>query len=103
MKVGQQVSFTVPAYPGQTFKAPIRRISRALDQIADDACGTRRSESRREVFTGKFHDRFLAPRTNLSPTLFVPTSAVTTDQQHTFVIRQRNDKAEWVTVQRDRP
>ena len=33
------------------------------------------------------------------PTLFVPTSAVTTDQQHTFVIRIRNDKAEWVTVQ----
>ena len=33
------------------------------------------------------------------PTLFVPTSAVTTDQQHTFVIRVRNDKAEWVTVQ----
>jgi membrane fusion protein, multidrug efflux system len=33
------------------------------------------------------------------PTLFVPTSAVTTDQQHTFVIRVRNNKAEWVTVQ----
>ena len=33
------------------------------------------------------------------PTLFVPTTAVTNDQQHTFVIRVRNDKAEWVTVQ----
>jgi multidrug efflux pump subunit AcrA (membrane-fusion protein) len=33
------------------------------------------------------------------PTLFVPASAVTTDQQHTFVIRVRGDKAEWVTVQ----
>jgi membrane fusion protein (multidrug efflux system) len=33
------------------------------------------------------------------PTLFVPASAVTTDQQHTFVIRVRNGKAEWVTVQ----
>jgi multidrug efflux pump subunit AcrA (membrane-fusion protein) len=33
------------------------------------------------------------------PTLFVPSSAVTNDQQHTFVIRVRNSKAEWVTVQ----
>jgi membrane fusion protein, multidrug efflux system len=33
------------------------------------------------------------------PALFVPASAVTTDQQHTFVIRVRDNKAEWVTVQ----
>jgi multidrug efflux pump subunit AcrA (membrane-fusion protein) len=33
------------------------------------------------------------------PTLFVPASAVTTDQQHTFVIRVRDNKTEWVTVQ----
>jgi membrane fusion protein (multidrug efflux system) len=33
------------------------------------------------------------------PTLFVPATAVTSDQQHTFVIRVRNGKAEWVTVQ----
>ena len=33
------------------------------------------------------------------PTLFVPTSAVTNDQQHTFVIRAHSAQAEWVTVQ----
>ena len=33
------------------------------------------------------------------PTLFVPASAVTNDQQHTFVIRVQDGKAEWVTVQ----
>jgi multidrug resistance efflux pump len=32
MKTGQLVSFTVPAYPGQTFKAPIERISREVDE-----------------------------------------------------------------------
>jgi hypothetical protein len=31
-------------------------------------------------------------------TLFVPSSAVTTDQQRTFVIRVRQGKAEWVDV-----
>ena len=33
------------------------------------------------------------------PTLFVPTTAVTSDQQHSFAIRVRRGKAEWVTVQ----
>lgn len=33
------------------------------------------------------------------PTLFVPASAVTSDQQHNFVISVRGSKAEWITVQ----
>jgi hypothetical protein len=33
-----------------------------------------------------------------APTMFVPVSAVTNDQQHTFVERVRNGKAEWVDV-----
>jgi membrane fusion protein, multidrug efflux system len=32
-------------------------------------------------------------------TLFVPATAVTSDQQHTFVIRVSNGKSEWITVQ----
>ncbi len=99
MKVGQQVSFTVPAYPGQTFKAPIQRISREVDQT------TRTMPVELDVLNrdarvspGSF-TTVSWPLERTYPTLFVPTSAVTTDQQHTFVIRVRNDKAEWVTVQ----
>jgi membrane fusion protein, multidrug efflux system len=99
MKVGQRVSFTVPAYPGQTFQAPIQRISREVDQ------STRTMPVELDVMN---RDARLSPGsfTTVSwplertyATLFVPASAVTTDQQHTFVIRVRNDKAEWVTVQ----
>jgi membrane fusion protein, multidrug efflux system len=99
MKSGQLVSFTVPAYPGQTFKAPIERISREVDE---------RSRTMPVELDVKNSDGRLSPGsfTNVSwplqrsyPTLFVPTTAVTTDQQHTFVIRVRNGKAEWVTVQ----
>jgi RND family efflux transporter MFP subunit len=99
MKTGQLVSFTVPAYPGQTFKAPVQRISHDVDEKS------RTMPVELEVANG---DGRLSPGgfTTVSwplersyPTLFVPTSAVTTDQQHTFVIRVRNNKAEWVTVQ----
>ncbi len=99
MKVGQLVSFTVPAYPGQTFKAPIKRIARAMEEKS------RTMPVELDVLN---RDGRLAPGSFATvmwpldrgyPTLFVPATAVTNDQQHTFVIRVRNDKAEWVTVQ----
>ena len=99
MKQGQPVSFSVPAYPGQTFKAPITRIAEALDQKS------RTMPVELDVIN---RDGKLAPGSFANvkwplqrgyPTLFVPATAVTNDQQHTFVIRIRDDKAEWVTVQ----
>ena len=99
MKQGQAVAFSVPAYPGQTFKAPIARIADALDQKS------RTMPVELDVMNrdGKFAPGSFAnvkwPLERGYPTLFVPTTAVTNDQQHTFVIRVRNDKAEWVTVQ----
>ena len=99
MKAGQLVSFTVPAYPGQTFKAPIARIAEAMDV---------KSRTMPVELDVKNVDGRLSPGSFATvkwpldrgyPTLFVPVTAVTSDQQHTFVIRVRNDKAEWVTVQ----
>jgi membrane fusion protein, multidrug efflux system len=99
MKRGQLVSFTVPAYPGQEFKAPIERIARAVDE------NSRTMPVEVDVMN---RDGRLSPGsfTNVSwplqrsyPTLFVPATAVTSDQQNTFVIRVRSGKAEWVTVQ----
>jgi membrane fusion protein, multidrug efflux system len=99
MKVGRQVSFTVPAYPGQSFTAPIQRISRAVDETS------RTMPVELDVLN---RDGKLAPGSFTSvswplersyATLFVPASAVTSDQQHTFVIRVRDGTAEWVTVQ----
>jgi membrane fusion protein (multidrug efflux system) len=99
MKNGQLVSFTVPAYPGQAFKAPIARISREVDE---------KSRTMPVELDVKNTDGRLSPGsfTTVSwplergyPTLIVPTTSVTSDQQHTFVIRVRNGKAEWVTVQ----
>ena len=87
MKVGEAVSFTVPAYPGQTFNAPIARIADALDQ---------KSRTMPVELDVMNRDGRLAPGSFATvkwplqrgyPTLFVPTTAVTSDQQHTFVIR----------------
>jgi len=98
MQAGQQVAFTVPANPGQTFHAPIARISH------DVSPNTRTMPVELDVHNS---DNSLAPGSFSSvqwpvrravPTMFVPVSAVTNDQQRTFIERVRNGKVEWVDV-----
>ncbi len=98
MQVGQLVAFTVPAYPGQTFHAPIARTSHDVE------LNTRTMPVELDVHSA---DGRLSPGSfssvqwpvhRAAPTMFVPVSAVTNDQQRTFVERVRNGKAEWVDV-----
>jgi RND family efflux transporter MFP subunit len=98
MKLGQQVAFTVPAQPGEIFHAPITRISQNLE------LNTRTMPVELDVHSA---DGRLSPGSFSSvqwpvhravPTMFVPVSAVTNDQQRTFVERVRNGKTEWVDV-----
>jgi RND family efflux transporter MFP subunit len=99
MKEGQSVSFTVPAHPGELFHAPIARIARDID------VNTRTMHVELDVSNpaGKLAPGSFAavawPVRRAAPTMFVPSAAITGDQQHTFVVRVRNGKSEWVNVQ----
>ena len=99
MKLGQLVTFTVPSYPGQTFQAPIERISREVDEKSRTMPVELDVVNRAGRLAPGSFTTVSWPLERAYPTLFVPTSAVTNDQQHTFVIRVRSGKAEWVTVQ----
>lgn len=99
MRVGQPASFTVPAYPGQTFKAPIQRISREIDQKTRTMPVEMDVQNRDGKLSPGSFTTVSWPLKRSYATLFVPASAVASDQQHTFVIRVRGNKAEWVTVQ----
>jgi len=93
-----KVSFTVPSYPGRVFTAPIARISRAVDiktrtmpvelDVRDPGA---------ELNPGTFCE-VSWPVRRAYPTLFVPASAVASDLERTFVVRIRDNKAEWVDV-----
>ena len=94
----QEVTFSVPAYPGNTFRAPIARVSHDISQ------NTRTMDVELDYHNA---DTPITPGSFASvdwpihrayPTLFVPVTAVTTDLQRTFVIRVRQGKAEWVDV-----
>ncbi len=99
LKTGQQVSFTVPAYPAQPFKAPIQRIAHEVDQKTRTMPVELDVPNRDGKLSPGSFCNVPWPVDRSYPTLFVPASAVTTDQQHTFVIRIQNNKTEWVTVQ----
>ena len=95
---GTMVSFTVPSFPGRTFHAPIARISHGVDaktrtmpvelDVRDPSA---------ELVPGIFCQIEWPLRRNY-PTLFVPTSAVASDLQRSFVIRVRQNHTEWVDV-----
>lgn len=98
MQLGQQVAFTVPGRPGEIFHAPIARISHDVD------LSTRTMPIELDVHNG---DGRLSsgsfssvqwPVHRATATMFVPTTAVTNDQQRTFVERVRDGKVEWVDV-----
>jgi membrane fusion protein, multidrug efflux system len=98
MHVEQQVAFTVPSYPGQTFHAPIARISHEVDlntRTMPVELDVHNADGR--LSPGSFSSVQWPVRRAL-PTTFVPVSAVTNDQQRTFVERVRDGKTEWVDV-----
>jgi membrane fusion protein (multidrug efflux system) len=98
MQVGQQVAFTVPAYPGQTFHAPIARISHDVElntRTMPVELDVRSTDGR--LSPGSYSS-VKWPVHRAAATMFVPVSAVTNDQQRTFVERVRDGKAEWVDV-----
>jgi RND family efflux transporter MFP subunit len=95
---GGTMSFTVPAYPGQTFSGTVARIAQAVD------VKTRTMAVELDVMN---RDGRLAPGTfcqvkwpvrRPAPSLFVPSGSVGSTTDRTFVIRVRNGRTEWVDV-----
>src|SRR6185437_11456134 len=95
---GTKVQFTVPSFPGQTFTGTIARISHAVDEktrtmpVELDVMNPRG-----RLAPGTFSN-VLWPVERPQPTLMVPSSAVVSTLERTFVVRISNGTAEWVDV-----
>jgi RND family efflux transporter MFP subunit len=96
IRAGEAVAFTVPAYPGQVFHAPIARISHDIDQNTR-TMAVELDIRNTQITPGTFAN-VQWPVQRGYATLFAPASAITTNLQRTFVIRIRDNKAEWVDV-----
>ena len=98
--VGTKASFTVPAFPGETFSGEVRRVGQALDvktRTMPVELDVANSPAR---LSPGMYAQLSWPVSRRKPSLFVPPSAITTTTERSFVIRIRNDVAEWVDVKR---
>jgi RND family efflux transporter MFP subunit len=96
---GTVVSFAVPSFPGRTFHAPIARISRGVDiKTRTMPVELDVKDPKAELVPGTFCE-VQWPVHRSYATLFVPSTAVASDLQRSFVIRIRQNRAEWVDVQ----
>ena len=95
---GTSLTFTVAAYPGQTFTGTVSRISQSVD------VATRTMAVELDVNNA---DGRLAPGTfcqvrwpvrRTAPSLLVPSGSVASTTGRTFVIRVRGGRTEWVDV-----
>jgi len=98
VKAGAVLSFSVAAYPAQTFSGTVSRIAQTID------VGTRTMAVELDVNNA---DGRLSPGTfcqvrwpvrRTSPSLLVPRGSIASTTGRTFVIRVRGGRTEWVDV-----
>jgi membrane fusion protein (multidrug efflux system) len=95
---GTQMSFTVPAYPGDTFSGTVARIAHAVD-IKTRTMAVELDVSNKDgrLASGTFCQvQWLVHRPG--PSLVVPSGSVASTSDRTFVVRVRNGRTDWVDV-----
>src|SRR5260370_11890585 len=98
---GGHVNFTVPAYSGQTFSGVVARMSPALDPKTPTNSVERYIHNPRRLLSPGMYPEVSWPlRIQREALLLVPRTSVATTTERTFVIRVKNDHAEWVNVKR---
>jgi RND family efflux transporter MFP subunit len=92
------MTFTVPAYPGQTFSGTVARIARAVD-VKTRTMAVELDVSNRDgrLAPGTFC-QVKWPVSRPTPSLFVPSGSVGSTTDRTFVVRVRGSKTEWIDV-----
>jgi RND family efflux transporter MFP subunit len=96
----QDVRFSVPAFPGQMFHGTITRVAHSVDMKTRTMPVEMDVENVSGLLAPGMFPEVEWPVRRSEPTLFVPAKAVVTTTELMFVIRVRQDTAEWVRVQK---
>src|SRR6266581_4231993 len=95
---GTSVTFQVPAYPERNYSGTVARSAQSIDSktrtmaVELDVMNPDQSLAPGMYATVKW------PVRTAKPALYVPKTSVVTTTERTFVIREKNGKAEWVNV-----
>jgi len=98
LKRGLELSFTVAAYPGESFTAKLTRISSAID-VKTRAMPVELDVDNKagRLAPGAFC-QVRWPISRAGPSLLVPAASIASTTDRVFVVRVRNGRIEWVDV-----
>jgi membrane fusion protein (multidrug efflux system) len=97
---GARVEFRVPAYPDRTYTGTIARISHVLDDKTRTMAVELEVLNRDGSLSPGMYPSVKWPIRGSRSLLLVPKTSVVTTTERTFVIRNRNGRAEWVDVRK---
>ena len=100
---GARVDFKVPAHPDRIYSGTVARISHVLDPKTRTMPVELDVHNSDGTLSPGMYPTIKWPVRRARPGLFVPRTAVVTTSERTFVIRDRDGKAEWVNVAKGAP
>jgi len=98
--MGARVEFRVPAYPDRTYAGTVARMAHALDEKTRTMAVELDVLNRDGALSPGMYPAVKWPSRGSRPLLLVPKTSVVTTTERTFVIRDRNGRAEWVDVRK---
>jgi RND family efflux transporter MFP subunit len=97
---GATVPFRVPAYPEHTFSGTVSRIPRVLDPKSRSMPVELDVMNKDQLLAPGMYPTVSWPVRSAQQALFLPKTSVVTTTERTFVVREKNGKAEWVDVRK---
>lgn len=97
---GEQVKFTVSAFPGEVFGGLVARPAYAVDSNTRTMPVELDFANSKTKLTPGMYAEVQWPIRRSQETLFVPATAIQATTERIFVVRVSNGKAEWVDVRR---
>jgi RND family efflux transporter MFP subunit len=95
---GPAVPFRVPAHPERSYSGAVARVAHALDPKTRTMPVELEVDNRDGSLAPGMYPTVKWPVRSAQPALFVPRTSVVTTSERTFVIRDRQGRAEWVDV-----
>jgi membrane fusion protein, multidrug efflux system len=97
---GAAVTFHVPAYPERTFSGAVARVSHVLDPKTRTMPVEVDVANRDGALSPGMYPSVKWPVRATHAALWAPRTSVVTTTERTFVIRERDGRAEWVDVRK---
>jgi RND family efflux transporter MFP subunit len=100
MSPGAVVPFQVPAFPDRPFEGKIARVPHSLDPKTRTMAVELDVVNRNGSLAPGMYPTVKWPVRSSVAALWVPRSSVVTTTERTFVVRERDGRAEWVDVKK---